>query len=68
MTIPGGSLLTAGIDTQDDRLALVIRSWGENEESWLVYHGEIIGDPNDDYIWNELDKILMKNFITMIVI
>jgi phage terminase large subunit GpA-like protein len=64
MTVPGGSLITAGVDTQDDRLAIIIRSWGENEESWLIYHGEIIGDPNDDYIWNELDKFLMKNFIT----
>ena len=39
----GGAILTAGVDVQHDRFAIVIRAWGEAEKSWLVYWGEIYG-------------------------
>jgi phage terminase large subunit GpA-like protein len=39
----GGIKLTAGVDVQHDRLAVVIRAWGRGEESWLLYWGEIYG-------------------------
>ena len=39
----GGAILTAGVDVQHDRFAIVIRAWGEGEKSWLVYWGEIYG-------------------------
>ena len=32
----GGVVLTAGVDTQDDRLEVEITAWGKGEESWLV--------------------------------
>lgn len=60
-TVPrGGLILTAGVDVQHNRLAIVIRAWGRDEESWLVYWGEIFGNPllKTDPVWNELDTVL----------
>jgi phage terminase large subunit GpA-like protein len=47
-TAPSGAIfLTVGTDVQDDRVAVVIRAWGEGEESWLVHHSELYGDVGD---------------------
>lgn len=62
-TVPaGGLILTAGVDVQHDRLALIIRAWGRDEESWLVYWGEIYGNPIDktDPVWSGLEKLLFE--------
>jgi len=52
----GGLILTAGIDVQLDRFAIVIRAWGRNGNSWLVSWFEIFGDISnvDDPVWQEL--------------
>jgi phage terminase large subunit GpA-like protein len=64
-TVPwGGLLLTAGVDVQHDRLAVVIRAWGRGEESWLVYWGELYGStlvPGQG-AWEDLDKLLTRTF------
>lgn len=45
-TIPPGCLvLTAGVDTQDDRLAIHITGFGRDEQSWVIDYIEIPGDP-----------------------
>jgi phage terminase large subunit GpA-like protein len=63
LTVPmGGLLLTAGVDTQKDRLAVVVRAWGRNEESWLVYWGELYGDPAQPAVWTDLDALLSRPF------
>ncbi|RXE48712.1 terminase [Chromohalobacter israelensis] len=65
MTVPyGGLLLTAGVDVQHDRLAVIIRAWGRGEESWLVYWGELYGNPMDkaDPVWEEADRLLTTGF------
>ncbi|MBF0395759.1 MAG: phage terminase large subunit family protein [Desulfobacterales bacterium] len=63
MTVPSGGLfLTAGVDTQDDRLAVVIRAWGRQEESWLIFWGELLGDPAQSEVWNQLDNLLNYPF------
>ncbi|QOR55227.1 MAG: hypothetical protein SHS37scaffold296_44 [Burkholderiales phage 68_11] len=64
-TVPeGGLLLTAGVDVQHDRLAVVIRAWGRGEESWLVYWGEIFGPTlhPDQGAWLDLDLLLGRRF------
>lgn len=61
MVAPLGSLLiTAGVDVQHDRIAIIMRAWGKGEESWLLYWGEIHGSTIDkaDPVWKELDKLL----------
>lgn len=66
MTVPaGGLLLTAGVDVQHDRLAIVIRAWGRGEESWLVYWGELFGStlvPGQG-AWADLDALLKRDFL-----
>ncbi|VXC68820.1 Terminase GpA [Pseudomonas sp. 8Z] len=56
---PGGLLITMGVDVQHDRLAVVIRAWGRGEESWLLWWGELHGNPGDknDPVWSELDSL-----------
>ena len=64
-TVPwGGMVLTAGVDVQHDRLAVVIRAWGRGMESWLVYWGEIHGQTliPDAGAWIDLDLLLTSEF------
>lgn len=55
-----GLLLTAGVDVQHDRFAVIIRAWGRDEESWLVYWDELVGNVHDkqDPVWGALEKRL----------
>jgi len=63
MTVPfGGMLITAGVDTQDNRLAVVVRAWGKDEENWKIYHNELYGDPDQDEVWDQLDEVLNHDF------
>jgi len=65
MTVPhGGLIVTAGVDVQHDRLAVVIRAWGRGEESWLVYFGEIFGSTLNPAggAWTDLDALLTREF------
>ncbi|MCM2317889.1 MAG: phage terminase large subunit family protein [Pseudomonas sp.] len=68
LTAPHGVLLiTAGVDVQGDRLAVVITGWGRGEESWRLYWGELPGNPVDvnDPVWTELDKLLARPIPTI---
>lgn len=61
--VPAGVLLlTAGIDTQDDRLELAIKGWGMNNESWLIDYRTVYGTPIDMNVWRYLDDILLANY------
>ena len=63
LTVPRRGLwLTAGVDVQDNRLAALIKAWGRDEESWLVYWTEIWGDPARPEVWNELDALLNRSY------
>ena len=63
LTVPlGGMLLTAGVDVQDNRLAIVVRAWGKGEESWLVFYGEIYGDPSQPILWDDLNLLISRTF------
>jgi len=63
LTVPkGGFFLTMGTDTQDNRLVVVIRAWGKYEESWLVYCGELWGDPEQPEVWVQHDQLLSRPF------
>jgi phage terminase large subunit GpA-like protein len=51
-------VLTAGIDVQDNRLAIKIEAWGPEEESWVYSYEEIFGDPERPELWAQLDLVL----------
>ena len=64
-TIPEAVLvLTAGVDTQKDRLELQMVGWGVNYESWVIEYKIFWGDPNASNVWQELDNYLKKRFKT----
>lgn len=65
LSVPDGGLaITAGIDVQHDRLAVVLRAWGRENESWLIYWGELAADvktgDDHDAVWVELEKLVYQ--------
>ena len=54
----GGLIVVCGVDTQDNRLAYVIRAYGRHEESWGIAHGEIYGDTTQPEVWKKLADML----------
>ena len=64
-TCPDGVvLLTAGVDVQDNRLAVSVFGFGEGETSWLIYHQELMGDPTQNEVWGQLDQVLATKWPT----
>ena len=60
-TAPHGVLaVTAGVDTQDDRLAVVILGWGRGLTCWVLDYVELQGDPADDAVWAALTDLLNR--------
>lgn len=55
-------LLTAGVDTQDDRLEIEVVGWGHGKESWGIEYKIFYGDPSQETVWNQLDDYLKKEF------
>ena len=55
-------ILTAGVDVQDNRLAISVWGWGRGEEGWLINHQEIYGDPASSELWKQLDQLLLRPF------
>lgn len=63
-TIPTGVLvLTAAVDTQVNRLELLIKGWGIGLESWTIDHQVIMGDPAEASTWDMLDERLQAEFV-----
>lgn len=61
--VPDGVLvLTAGIDTQDDRLEVEIVGWGRGLESWGISYKVLRGDPTQPMVWQDLDRLLLSPF------
>lgn len=59
----GVTLLTAGIDVQDDRLEAEIVGWGDDYESWSLDYGVFYGDPSAPDVWQELTRFLKQVFV-----
>lgn len=56
---PAGVLaVTAGVDTQDNRLAVQIVGWGVGMAFWVLDYVELMGDPADDDVWVALTELL----------
>ena len=55
-------VVTAGVDVQDNRLAISVWGWGRGEEGWLINHQEIYGDPASSELWKQLDQLLLRPF------
>jgi phage terminase large subunit GpA-like protein len=55
-------LVTAGVDVQDNRLAVSLWGWAAGEECWLIDHTEIWGDPTRTELWQQLQVILAGEY------
>tara|TARA_Y100001001_G_scaffold59284_1_gene56110 strand:- start:18140 stop:19987 length:1848 start_codon:yes stop_codon:yes gene_type:complete len=61
--LPNGVLLlTAGVDTQPDRLEAELVGWGVGKESWGIEYRTFMGDPDQPQVWEELDQWLQKQW------
>lgn len=61
--VPAGALiLTAAVDTQHNRLELLVIGWGEGMERWTVDFQVIPGDPADERTWALLDQKLKERY------
>ena len=60
-TAPKGVLaITAGVDTQDNRLAVHIVGWGRGMAFWTLDYIELMGDPAEDAVWTALTDLLNR--------
>ena len=63
--VPEGVLrITAGVDTQDDRLEVHVIGWGVGEQAWSLDYRVIGGDPSSPQVWDELDTYLAQEWTT----
>tara|TARA_R110000772_G_scaffold23646_1_gene63130 strand:+ start:1773 stop:3716 length:1944 start_codon:yes stop_codon:yes gene_type:complete len=63
MTVPYGAfILTAAVDTQDDRLEMKVIAWGEGMECYVVNYKVVLGSPADDETWEALEYYLKQEY------
>lgn len=55
-------VLTAGVDTQDDRFEIQVDGWGVGEERWSISYIRLYGDPSRSEIWDRLEETLRRTF------
>ena len=55
-------VITAGVDTQDDRFEVEVVGWGVEYESYGIYYKRIYGDLKQTEVWKRLDKFLSQRF------
>lgn len=62
-TCPAGVLcLTATVDTQADRLEMLVIGWGRGLEAWVIDYQVVRGDPADLQTWARLDALLQTRY------
>lgn len=62
--VPDGALLlTAGVDTQDNRLEVEVVGWNGGRESWGIEYAVIAGDTSLPETWERLDEFLQRKWL-----
>lgn len=57
------TLLTGGVDTQDDRLEGFVYAWASGKFGWLVDRWRVIGDPRvNKEVWDDLATKLSQTY------
>lgn len=57
-------LITAGVDVQDSRLEVSYIGWMRDDESAVLGHETLYGDPSTPGLWSNLDTALYRQFET----
>lgn len=53
----GALLLVAAVDVQDTWLEMSVWGYGRGEESWLIWHERIDGNPAEADVWEQINTI-----------
>lgn len=56
----GCLLLLAGIDTQDNRIEVVVWGYGRGCEAWTIAYRVFFGNPQEDDVWHDLEDFLLN--------
>lgn len=59
----GVKIITAAIDTQDDRFEVEVTGWGAGKESWRIEYHRIYGDLDRPEVWARLDEYLCRSWM-----
>ncbi len=57
---PGCLVLTAGVDTQDDRLEIHLVGHGKGDRTWTIDYHVLYGNPADVELWDALTEYLTQ--------
>lgn len=58
----GACVITCGIDVQKDRLEAQTIAWGPRQEKWIIDYEVIMGDVEQDQVWDELETYINKDW------
>lgn len=58
----GVGYLTAAVDVQGNRLEMIVKGWGRNNESWLIHREAFYGSPALTDVWKQLDERLQDGY------
>lgn len=58
----GGLIVTAAVDTQDDRFEVQFEAWGIGFENWKIGYEVVRGDLTNPETWKRLDQCLRQRF------
>lgn len=58
----GAVFLTCAIDVQKDRLEAEVMAWGRDRIRWSVERKIIIGSPDDEETWDEMEEYITSTF------
>lgn len=59
---PGALILTAAVDTQDDRLEVQVLGHGKGGKTWVIDYHIIEGSPATESVWERLHACLIQTF------
>lgn len=66
VVVPHGvGLITAGSDTQPNRLEYQAIGWGRRDESWIIEHVVLPGDASSRAVWDELDELMKATWLNV---
>ena len=60
---PGCLLLTAGIDVQKDRFAIIVVGYGRGGQQWVIDFAELPADPTVDASWQMLESFISQPIV-----
>jgi len=57
-------VLVAGVDVQDNRLEMSVIGLGRDDESYVISHETMYGDPSTPQLWTALDTKIFRQYET----